>query len=124
MDYTLRRPCAHCPFRSDIHPYLGEARAREIGETILFNDATFSCHEHNIWDEDEEGNAFVSEEKYHCAGAMIFLEKQDRPNQMMRIAERIGIYDRSKLSMGAPVCGTLEEFIEQHSEGRRYDPEA
>ena len=117
MEYTLRRPCKNCPFRSDIHPYLGERRAREIGEGVLNDNGSFSCHEHNVWDEDDQGRAFISEEKYHCAGALIFLEKQDRPHQMMRIAERIGMYDRTKLDMDAPVCGSLDEFIDRHREG-------
>lgn len=39
----------------------------------------------------------------HCAGALIFLEKRNRPNQMMRIAERTGSYDRRTLDMKAPV---------------------
>ena len=39
----------------------------------------------------------------HCAGALIFLEAQEQPNQMMRIAERLGLYDRRKLDMESPV---------------------
>lgn len=39
----------------------------------------------------------------HCAGALIFLEKRYRPNQLMRISERLGMYDRTKLDMKAKV---------------------
>lgn len=31
----------------------------------------------------------------HCAGAMIVLEHEERPNQIMRIAERLGFYDQA-----------------------------
>jgi hypothetical protein len=48
----------------------------------------------------------------HCAGALIFLEKLDSPHQMMRICERIGYYDRTKLDMTAPV-------VEKPSDCRR-----
>lgn len=75
------------------------------------NSAPFSCHKLNSWHDEDE----VTEEQ-HCAGAMIVLEKMERPNQMMRIAERLGLYDRSKLKMDAPVFEDMEQFIEAQKE--------
>jgi len=34
---------------------------------------------------------------------LIYLEKRDMPNQMMRIAEQLGMYDRTQLNMEADV---------------------
>lgn len=48
----------------------------------------------------------------HCAGAMIILERLERPNQMMRICERLGLYDRRKLKMDAPVFEDFDAFVE------------
>lgn len=109
MKFDLKRPCKGCPFRADIEPYLTKSRAEEIA-TVLLQDGTFSCHEHNGFDDD--GDTFEGERAQHCAGAMIFLEHQDAPNQMMRIAERIGMYDRTQLDMDAPVFEDEESFIE------------
>ena len=50
---------------------------------------------------------------------MILLEKIERPNQLMRIMERLGFYDREKLDMTAPVFDTPKEFIAHHTPKRR-----
>ena len=56
----------------------------------------------------------------HCAGALILLEKLNLPSQMMRIAERLGMYDRRKLDMLAPVFDSFVAMIKaQPSRGRR-----
>lgn len=110
MNFDLRTPCPHCPFRTDIPSYLsGPERAKEIVDAIA--NGTFSCH--NTVDHDEwgDGQNIPREEEQFCAGALIMLEKIDRPGQMMRIAERLGFYDRTKLNMDAPVFDDPEEFI-------------
>lgn len=53
-----------------------------------------------------------TDDSRHCAGALILLEKIERPSQMMRIAERLGIYDRFKRDMDAPVYESFERMIE------------
>lgn len=62
----------------------------------------FPCHQ--TADADNEESKFRATDKsVHCAGALIFNEKRDTPNQMMRICERLGFYNRSKLDMTANV---------------------
>jgi hypothetical protein len=68
----------------------------------------FCCHKTTEAD-DETGSYAPKPDSQHCAGALIFLEAQDRPHQMMRICERLGMYDRKKLDMTAPVFGSLAE---------------
>lgn len=69
---------------------------------LEFAQGAFHCH--LTGETDEETSELVpTAESKHCAGALIFLEKRDRPNQMMRISERLGLYDRTKLNMDAPV---------------------
>jgi len=53
-----------------------------------------------------------TEESQHCAGALILMEKMKRPSQMMRIVERLGMYDATKLQMDAPVFSSFEEMAE------------
>ena len=55
-------------------------------------------------------------DKEMCAGSMILSEKEGKPNQVMRIMERIRKYDHTKLDMEAPVYDTFQEFIEAHEE--------
>ncbi len=114
-NFNLTKPCKDCPFNYTKKGYLSEARAKEIGEALLYGDQTFTCHKTNSFD--EEGNTVETEKSEHCAGAMIFLEAQDRPNQMMRISERLGLYDRTKLDMRATVFDGLDLFVEHHAIG-------
>jgi hypothetical protein len=116
MKYDLIRPCPHCPFRNDRPGYLGRAGAMRIIDSIL-RGATFSCHETNRAGENEHGEQELveTENSKHCAGALIILEILERPHQMMRIAERLGLYDMTKLDMDAPVFQSRAEFIRQHT---------
>lgn len=100
MTYDLTTPCANCPFRNDITPFIHPERCEEI----LNEEGTFRCHktdDHNV---------------QHCAGFLIIREKEDRPNQMMRIAERLGAYDHTKLNMDAPIYDSVHEAVSAHEE--------
>ena len=107
MKFNLKKPCKQCPFsRGSIDGWLGEDRAEEIINSISDQDGSFTCHK---TDRDK------SKEAEHCAGALILLEKVDMPNQLMRISERLGIYDRFKLDFEANVFDDLDEFIDHHA---------
>jgi hypothetical protein len=67
-----------------------------------FASGEFHCHRTGRQD-DEDGDFVPTEDSLHCAGALIFLEKRQRSHQMMRICERLGFYDRTKLHMEADV---------------------
>lgn len=118
--FRLMKPCAKCPFRSDIRPYLTVGRVEEIQESLVDRDETFPCHNTVNYDTDvfnEEGEEIPSTVgSQHCAGAAILLMKEGRPNQMMRIAMRLGMLDTSKLAMGAPIYDSFEDMIEATDE--------
>ena len=109
MHFGLKRPCANCPFRTDIPPFLHPERAQGICDAMLVADESFWCHKTIDYSEDSEGS--ITRKTQHCAGAMILLEKLDRPNQLMRIAERLGMYDRTQLDMAAPVFDRPDAFV-------------
>lgn len=114
MKFTLTRPCKDCPFRTDCTKgWLGRERAEEIAVAITDEQKTFTCHKTN--DTDDEGEVIETRESQHCSGALILLEKLQRPNQMMRIAERLQMYDYTKLDMASPIFDTTEQFISHHS---------
>lgn len=123
LAFDLKRPCKDCPFRKDHHGFLDRERAREIAHELVDLQRTFSCHKTNILsdEESEEGEAEVSAEPQHCAGATIFLEKLERPNQWMRWMERIRqnngkpYYDHRTMDMKAPVFDSVEEFVNHHA---------
>ena len=113
MKFNLTKPCSNCPFSRDSREgWLGEDRAIEIGEGLAYQKETFSCHKTN--ESDDEGNGVQTDKSQHCAGALIMLERMERPNQMMRISERFGGYDRTKLDMDSNVFDDHEEFIDHH----------
>lgn len=94
MNFNMKKPCQDCPFRpgSSTNETLAEGRIDEI-VSDLRGDRAFICHKTLDHVRNNE----------HCAGALIFLEKEDRPNQLMRVAERLGIYDRTKLDMDVEI---------------------
>jgi hypothetical protein len=108
--YSMTSPCKHCPFRNDITPYLHPGRVREIEASL--ERAEFPCHKTTDSDRDEEQQYHPTGSEIHCAGALILLEKLERPSQMMRICERLQIYDRRKLDMEAPVFDSFDEMVQ------------
>ncbi len=100
MNYGMHTPCDACPF------LIGSGFPYE--SLIEHASGEFGCHK--ACNLNEETSSYEPHKKTpHCAGALIFLEKQDAPHQMMRICERIGLYDRTKLNMAAPVVGSPED---------------
>lgn len=80
--------CNNCPFRGDEHAIaLEEGRLDSIKESLL-NGESFTCHK-TIY---EGGNNDVPK---MCAGAYEFLKKENRPNQIMQIADRLGVETNS-----------------------------
>lgn len=102
MNFDLVAPCKECPFRTDRPGYLRAERVEEITDALL-SDHTFQCHKTLDLPYDQH---------QHCAGATIFCEANERPNQLMRIMERLGFYDRSKLKMDSPVFTDAGEMMD------------
>lgn len=100
MKYTMTQPCDACPFLKSNAKAFTLRRLQEFA-----NDGEFPCHKtaEDVEDEDGFSEFRATEESVVCAGMLIFNEKRDQPNQMMRICERLGFYDRTKLNMNAPV---------------------
>lgn len=107
MNYDLTTPCGLCPFRND------SGRLTVAAETLFdFSRGEFACHQTCTDEKDEDSFEILQNadgSSQHCAGALIFLEKQNKSHQMMRICERLGRYDRTRLDMNAPVFASIEE---------------
>lgn len=98
MKYTQTTPCKECPFLLSMKKGFSIKRLKEFASN------SFPCHKSAEIIEGEGGGEYhAKKESVHCAGALIFCEKRGQPNQMMRIAERLGMYDRTKLNMSAKI---------------------
>lgn len=95
MKYTQTTPCKECPFLNSMKHGYSLKRLKE------FSSGEFPCHKSAEVNENDEYAA--TNKSVHCAGALIYLEKRNQPHQMMRIAERFGMYDHTKLNMEADV---------------------
>jgi len=96
MNYRLTTPCDQCPF------LIGSGFTWR--SLVRHASGEFGCHKACKLD-DDSGEFEPTEKTPHCAGALIFLEKQNLPHQMMRICQRLGLYYPHKLNMDAPVVG-------------------
>ena len=95
MKYTMTTPCKECPFTMSRKQF-SDKRLKEFASS-----GAFPCHKTAELNED---NGYVAKSNsVACAGALIFCEKRGQPNQMMRISERLGLYDHTKLDMDANV---------------------
>lgn len=92
MKFDMKKPCKDCPFvvGSATNETLAEGRIESIVDDLR-NDMSFTCHK-TLYTEKKV-------EEQHCGGALIFLERENRPNQIMRMAERIGLYNHKELDM-------------------------
>jgi hypothetical protein len=126
--YDLKKPCDNCPFLKKGGVRLTQGRVQEIADAMLnWNGSTFACHKTTIDVEgDEGGERAVTGKSRHCAGALIFAEKNDNANQMMRIAERLGMYKPQELmadqAVVALVFDDVDEMLDVNAEaegGRR-----
>lgn len=119
--YALVRPCAKCPFRSDVEPYLRPERAHEIAQTVQ-GGSEFYCHETTVEIDDEDGGTMGrGPDTKVCAGSLILAEKSGGVTQVMRISERLGMYDPSRLDMSAPVSENWQEWVARFREGDEPD---
>jgi hypothetical protein len=110
--YALRKPCAKCPFRTDVQPYLSFERAKEIAAGLR-DHGSFFCHRTVDYDDqDEDADEYVTQgTEQQCAGATILQENDGGLGQLLRIAERIGIYDRSRMDLDAPVYTSIDDWV-------------
>jgi hypothetical protein len=112
MDYDMKKPCECCPFRRGTAMRLTRARVGEVvGLMLNPNGGEFPCHRtielHESQDGEHAGYSGKNGKGKHCAGALIFAEKNGTATQMMRICERIGMYDPEALMANQEVVDSV-----------------
>jgi len=77
MSY-MKKPCANCPYRVDVKPYLTPARGEELADIACDPYNNFWCHTTTQSAEDDYGSEMVAtEDSKVCAG---FLSLQHNIN--------------------------------------------
>lgn len=115
----LKRPCAKCPFRTDVPAYLTPGRVTELEQAVRAQQ-DFYCHATIDYSGTEEtGEGRVTQASQRCAGFTILCEKIGRPTQMMRIEERLGYYDARQIDMAAPVFDSFAAMRKAQRERRK-----
>ena len=104
--FALVTPCADCPFLKKGAIRLRAARIEEI----VACEYPFYCHKTTR--HDDEGDAIATNDSVHCAGILIFHEKTGGSTNAMRIGERLGLYDPTKLKGHKRVFDSLEQMLE------------
>ena len=117
MHFDHLKPCNDCPFRRENFISLTPGRVDEVaGNMISSAGKTFTCHK-SIYPRKK----IAKKDHQHCGGALIFAEKNGIATQMMRIAERLRIYDPARLMSEDNkanrdlVFDTLDEMHEAHA---------
>lgn len=93
--FSLRKPCANCPFRNDnASIQLQPGRREEIIENLLSGEhQTFSCHKtvhrKDGRNYDEDGN-YTPVDVAHCPGAIAVARKFGRDTVLVQVATRLG----------------------------------
>ena len=120
MRFDVTTPCKSCPFRrkGKYAVRLTASRVEEVAGNMLdpFG-GTFSCHNASYGEHDDDGagDYHPGIDDVHCAGALIFAEKNDNQTEKMRLAERLELYDPRKFrakKQRALVFDTIEEMLE------------
>lgn len=107
--FNLKTPCGQCPFRTDNGFILTNERVEEITGSLMAG-KSFACHKTVDYSDEGERTTYHDGEM-HCAGALIMLEHENKPNQIMRIGERLRFYDHKQLKMDAPVFKSVKDMI-------------
>lgn len=107
MRFDLKQPCDQCPFRADVKPFLTASRAKEL-TGYMQKDKTFPCHKI------AHGNT-KKRDWQHCAGAEIMTVKEEIPNAMLQIAQRLGIRDESRLKLDSPVYDSFKAMEQAYN---------
>lgn len=109
---AVSRPCGHCPFRSDVRPFIRTARVREIWEAAKRGDH-FVCHE--TVDYDLPADA-PDPGRRACAGFLIVARRDGLLDGLtyVQLAERLAKVSFHKLNGHDYVYRSVAHMIDAH----------
>lgn len=118
MNYTMTKPCNNCPFLRSGGIRLHPERVEEIAGGMLDSQGIqFPCHKSVEHSDDDDGENHIPQaDEVHCAGALIFAEKNNTATQMMRIAQRLRMYDPRTLMANPLVVNSVFNDVDEMAE--------
>lgn len=108
--FEMKRPCSACPFLKVGGVRLTAGRVREVAANFITEPgAMFPCHK-TVESDDRQWARHAGWQM--CAGGLLFAEKvrPTRPVTMIQLAERMGLYDRTRLDGAELVFDSLAEM--------------
>lgn len=118
MHFDLKKPCDDCPFLKVGGIRLSLSRVDDIAGPMLSRAGqTFSCHK--TVDYKRRRSRKRRELERHCAGALIFAQKNGNQTTPMQIAERLGLYDPAVLMTAENVDAVFDNLDEMRA-GQEY----
>lgn len=118
----MTKPCASCPFLKVGGVRLRKERAEEIAVGLLDSQGiVFPCHktvDYSEYENSDSSDYSPQDGHIHCAGALIFAEKNGNATQMMRIMERLGQYDPEKLMADSEVVASVFDDLDDMLESQ------
>lgn len=85
MSGFMKEPCAHCPFRRDVKPFLHPSRGEELAYHATNPYNSFPCHKTTVSDEEfgGDGSDMVEvETSKQCAGFLTLMANECGENHM------------------------------------------
>lgn len=109
--FRRTRPCANCPFRKGLGSgyMLPPERLAEIRTA-----SAFQCHKTVDYSGDKPGQG---DRLTQCAGLMTVLHRDDRPNQIMQVGERLGALNPADLDKHGEAYDTWAQVLAAHTKG-------
>lgn len=106
--FDLNRPCMNCPFRRR-QGHMFQLNAERLSEIVAA--PAFQCHKTVDYSDE---NPTSGDRPQQCAGLMSVMHKENRLNQIMQVAERLGALDCAKLDPREEAYSSLAEVYEAH----------
>lgn len=106
--FDMKRPCVTCPFRVGQPFALAPARLEEIRRA-----PAFQCHKTVGYERFDDPMARQGDRPQQCAGLMAVLDREGAHNQIMQIAQRLGV-DLSGLDPAREAYGSWSEVLAAH----------
>lgn len=106
--FACTKPCETCPFR--VH---GDKPIRHLHPDAVrdyWNAQNFFCH--SLYDYDNHSE----DKRVSCAGFLKAHETEGTPSQMMRIGQRLRLYDPTKLDTTVEVFTNVEDMVAAQGE--------
>lgn len=72
----MKKPCAHCPYRRDIDPFLTTERGEELAYHAQNPYNSFPCHKTTKPSDDDSSEMMVTESSKECAGFLTLMANE------------------------------------------------